>query len=133
MATGKNQGRHGPAAHGETNDAEHSASPGELPPVLLDQVVSETSAKLASENQLDPAVRAVLVEVARRFVGQPLVLDPTGAALLEGLLRAEFPLFAERPALLAKAAREVARVLLADPTAHRRLENLWAELAEEAS
>ena len=48
-------------------------------------------------------------------------------------LAAEFPLFAERPALLAKAARQVAEALLADPGSHRRLEHLWQTLGEEAA
>jgi hypothetical protein len=34
---------------------------------------------------------------------------------------------------LAKAAREVARALLADPSSHRRVEHLWLALLEEAS
>ena len=71
--------------------------------------------------------------VARRFAGQALTPEPVGAALFEALLAAQFPLFAERPALLAKAAREVTRALLADPSSHRRVEHLWLALVEEAS
>ena len=77
-------------------------------------------------------MRVALVEVARRFAGQPLVLEPTGVALFEALLAGEFPLFKERPALVTEAARQVAQALLADPSSHRRIEHLWQTLSEEA-
>ena len=138
MPTGQNPRGRRNAAHSESatakdREAQGQEAPGELPNPLLDQVMSETAAQLGEPAQLDPKVRAALVEVARRFAGQPLVLDPTGVALLETLLAAEFPLFAERPALLANAARQVAQALLADPSSHRRIEHLWHTLAEEAA
>jgi hypothetical protein len=106
---------------------------GDVPQPLLDQVMSETASQLAEPAQLDPRVRAALAAVARRFAGQPLQLEPTGAALFEALLAAEFPLFANRPALLTDAARQVAQALLADPSSHRRIEHLWHTLSEEAA
>lgn len=138
MATGQNPSGRGNASHAESAAARRDDPPdkddqGDAPNPFLDQVMSETASRLAEPAQLDPRVRAALVEVARRFAGQPLVLDPTGVALLEALLSAEFPLFAERPALLVKAARQVAEALLADPGSHRRLEHLWQTLAEEAA
>lgn len=142
MATGQNPRGRGSASHSESaakaNDAQRDDSSskdeqGDAPNPFLDQVMSETASQLAEPEQLDPRVRAALVEVARRFAGQPLELDPTGVALLEALLSAEFPLFAERPALLAKAARQVAQALLADPSSHRRIEHLWQTLSEEAA
>jgi hypothetical protein len=138
MATGQNPSGRGSASNAESAAARGDEPPGsqrhdDLPNPFLDQVMSETASQLAEPAQLDPRVRAELVEVARRFAGQPLVLDPTGVALLEALLAAEFPLFAERPALLAKAARQVAEALLADPGSHRRLEHLWQTLGEEAA
>lgn len=132
MTSGQNRKRHDRESDAEAAASE-PAAPGDLPSPLLDQVMSETAAQLSEPSQLDPAVRAQLVSVARRFAGQPLELEPTGAALFEALLAAEFPLFAERPALLGKAAREVARLLLADPTSHRRIEHLWQTLSEEAA
>jgi hypothetical protein len=132
MSTGQDPRRRSRAAAAESA-ASQPAPQGDLPPQLLDQVMSETAAQLSEPAQLDPAVRAALVAVARQFAGQPLVLEPTGVALFEALLAAEFPLFAGRPALLAKAAREVAGALLADPTSHQRVEHLWLALAEEAS
>lgn len=132
MSTGQDPRRRDRAA--QSDAAAHEPAPaGDLPPPLLDQVMSETAAQLAEPAELDPAVRAALAIVARQFAGQPLVLEPTGVALFEALLAAEFPLFAQRPAMLTKAAYEVARVLLADPSSHQRIEHLWTSLAEEAS
>jgi hypothetical protein len=133
MTSGQNRKRHERAVDAEHAAAEEPTRAGELPSPLLDHVMSETAAQLAEPEQLDPAVRTRLLEVARRFAGQPLILESTGAALFEALLATEFSLFAERPALLSKAAREVARVLLADPTSHRRVEHLWQTLSEEAA
>jgi hypothetical protein len=138
MATGQNPSGRSSASGAESAAARRDEPPGsqrhdDEPNPFLDQVMSETASQLAEPAQLDPHVRAALVEVARRFAGQPLVLDPTGVALLEALLAAEFPLFAERPALLTSAARQVAEALLTDPGSHRRLEHLWQTLAEEAA
>jgi hypothetical protein len=132
MPTGQNPRRRERASQQEAK-APEPAPEGDLTPPLLDQVMSQTAAQLAEPAQLDPAVRAALVAVARQFTGQALVVEPVGAALFEALLAAQFPFFAERPALLAKAAREVARALLADPSSHRRVEHLWLALLEEAS
>jgi len=134
MPTGQNPRRRERASQQEAKAHESEPVPaGDLTPPLLDQVMSQTAAQLAAPEQLDPTVRAALVNVARRFAGQALVAEPVGAALFEALLAAQFPLFAERPALLAKAAREVARALLADPSSYRRVEHLWLALLEEAS
>jgi len=136
MPTGQNPRKrdHSAETKARASERAHEQSPpNDLPSPLLDQVMSETAAKLSEPERLEPAVRAALVAVAQRFAGQPLVPEPTGLALFEALLAAEFPLLAERPPLLTKAAGEVARVLLADPTSHRRLEHLWITLAEEAS
>lgn len=102
-------------------------------PSMLDDVVAQTSERLATPQELSAAVRAALVEVARRYAGQPLTLDPAGIALVEALLSAEFAIFAERPPLLARTARAVAQSLLNDPEARLRLEHLWAQLGEECA
>jgi hypothetical protein len=105
----------------------------ELPPNILGQVVAETASSLAQAEEADPTLKAAMVEVARRFIGQPITVDPIGTALLEAILRGQFAFLAERPALLAKTARTVAASLLADPAARLRVEHLWAKLSEEAA
>jgi len=111
-----------------TND-----SAGELPPDMLREVVAETSAQLATPEELDPTIKAGMLEVARRFAGQPMTVDPAGTALLETVLRFQLPALADRQALLSRTARVVATSLLADPQARLRVEHLWAKLMEEAA
>lgn len=107
--------------------------PAELPPDMLREVVAETSARLATPEQIDPALRRAMREIARRFAGQPMTVDPAGTALLEAVLRFQLPALENRPALLARTARVVADSLLADPEARLRVEHLWARLAEESA
>jgi hypothetical protein len=52
---------------------------------------------------------------------------------LEAMLRVQFSMLADRPALLTRTARTVAGSLLADPAARTRVEHLWAKLAEECA
>src|SRR6476620_1292605 len=87
--------------------AERSAGH-ELPPDVLREIVAETSARLAKPQDIDPALRAALRDVARQFSGQPMTADPAGTALLEAVLRVQLPALAERPPLLARTARTVA-------------------------
>lgn len=72
-------------------------------------------------------------DVARHFAGQPITVDPVGAALLEAVLRFQFPALVARPALLSRTARSVAGSLLSDPAARLRVEHLWATLLEEVA
>jgi len=108
-------------------------SPTDLPADMLREVVAETSARLATPEQIDPALRAAMVEVARRFAGQPMTVEPAGTALVEAVLRVQFPALAERQRLLTRTARMVASSLLADPVARLRVEHLWATLAEDSA
>jgi len=119
--------------HKQQSSPMERAASGELPPDVLREIVAETSARLAKPQEIDPALHAALVEVARRFPGQPMTVDPTATALLEAVLRIQFPALAERPPLLARTARTVATSLLADPAARLRVEHLWATLAEDAA
>jgi hypothetical protein len=98
---------------------------------MLREIVDQTAASMARPQEIDPAVKAAMLDVARRYAGQPMVVDPAGTALLEAMLRVQFPMLADRPPLLARTARTVAGSLLADPTARMRVEHLWAKLAEE--
>lgn len=102
-------------------------------PSMLDDVVAETSELLTTPQDLPSETRAALINVARQFAGQPLALDPAGTALVEALLRTEFPVLAERPPLLARTARAIAQSLLNDPDARLRVEHLWAQLGEESA
>jgi hypothetical protein len=49
------------------------------------------------------------------------------------VLKHQFSFLTNRPALLRRAAKTVAESLLADLTARRRLEHVWARLSEEVA
>lgn len=100
---------------------------------VLSEIVAETAAQLASAEPPDPALHAAMVAVAREYVGQPMTLEPAATALLAVVLQHQFSFLASRPALLHRAAKTVAESLLADLTACRRLEHLWAKLSEEVA
>jgi hypothetical protein len=132
MTSQPDQRREASIQHQPASSAANRAAGGEMPPDVLREIVAETSARLAKPEEIDPALRAALVEVARRFAGQPMTLDPAATALLEAVLRLQFPALAQRPALLTQTARTVASSLLADPAARLRVEHLWGTLAEDA-
>ena len=117
-------------AHQENHAPDESA---ELEPDVLSEIVAETAAQLASAEPADPALHAALTAVARQHIGQPMTAETTGAALLAAVLQHQFPFLSARPILLARAAKTVAESLLADLSARRRLEHLWAKLLEEVS
>src|SRR4051812_29778446 len=72
----------------------------QLAPDVLREIVAQTASNLAQPEQIAPALRAALVEVARQYAGQPLAVDPAGTALLEAVLRVQLPALAQRPRLL---------------------------------
>jgi hypothetical protein len=117
----------------DDSHADDRQSGSDLPPDVLSEIVAQTASNLAAPQKIDPALQAALIDVARTFAGQPMTVDPAGTALLEAVLRLEFPALAERPPLLTRTARTVATSLLADPAARLRVEHLWATLAEDAS
>lgn len=105
----------------------------ELPPDVLAEIVAETAAQLASVEPPDPELHAAMVAVARAHAGQPMTVEPAGSALLAAVLQHQFSFLSSRPALLNRVAKTVAESLLADLTARRRLEHLWAKLSEEVA
>ncbi|HEY2410749.1 MAG TPA: hypothetical protein VGI40_00820 [Pirellulaceae bacterium] len=106
---------------------------GDLPADVLSEIVAETTAQLASAEPIDPALHAAMVAIAREYAGHPMTVEPGGAALLAAVLQHQFSFLATRPALLNRAAKTVAESLLADLTARRRLEHVWAKLLEEVA
>jgi hypothetical protein len=106
---------------------------GELAADMLSEIVAETAAQLAAFEPPDPALHAAMVAVAREYAGQPMTVEPAGTALLAVVLQHQFSFLAGRPALLNRAAKTVAESLLADLTARRRVEHVWAKLLEEVA
>jgi hypothetical protein len=119
--------------HQDAAPASHAEAESNLPSDMLSEIVAQTASQLAKPEKIEPELRQALVDVAQRFTGQPMTVEPTGTALLEAVLRWQHPELASRPPLLAIAARTVAESLLADPAARLRVEHLWATLAEQTA
>ena len=105
----------------------------DLPAEVLSEIVAETAAQLASAEPPDLALQAAMLVIAREYCGQAMTTDPVGLALLGAVLKTQFPFLAKRQGLLDRVAKTVAESLLADFTARRRLEHLWAKLSEEVA
>ncbi len=102
-------------------------------PDLLGRVLAETSEICGVDEPLDEADAAALREVARRFHGQPLVLDPIGVELVQTLLRSHFPAQPHDSQLWQAIAAKIALTLMDDPTSRKRLEALWVGLGGAAA
>jgi hypothetical protein len=132
MSSGHDPRRKHEVTHEQVAPARDSNA-GDLPGDVLREIVDQTASSMERPQEIDPAVKAAMLDVARRYAGQPMVLDAAGTALLEAMLRVQFSMLADRPALLTRTARTVAGSLLADPAARTRVEHLWAKLAEECA
>ena len=127
---------HEPRREGKIEVNREEAAPeraADLSADVLSEIVAETAAQLASSEPPDPELHAAMAAVARENAGQPMMVEPAGAALLAVVLKHQFSFLAGRPTLLKRAAKIVAESLLADLTARRRLEHLWAKLSEEVA
>lgn len=110
---------------------EQSADEGDdAAPDFLKQVMSQTVAGMTSTRELSPQVYAALLEVAKRYPGEPLSLDPIAIELVSACLKVQMPAIAGREALSRRMHAWVASSLLDDPAARQRLAELWARLGE---
>ena len=101
-------------------------------PDFLKEVMSQTVAGMTSTRELSPKVFSALLEVAKRYPGEPLSLDPIAIELVGACLSVQMPAIAAREALSRRMYSWVASSLLDDPVARQRLAELWARLGEAA-
>ena len=101
-------------------------------PDFLKEVLSQTVAGITSTRELSPKVFAALLEVAKRYPGEPLSLDPIAVELVGACLAVQMPAIAAREALSRRMYAWIASSLLEDPAAQQRLTELWARLGEAA-
>ena len=116
------------ATHAEPQEAD-DAGPA---PDFLKEVMSQTVAGITSTRELSPKVFTALLEVAKRYPGEPLSLDPVAIELVGACLAVQMPAIAAREALARRMFAWVASSLLEDPAARQRLAELWARLGEAA-
>jgi hypothetical protein len=117
----------------EREERREEQAAGDISDDTLIKILEQTADSLARPEEVDPALQSAMVDVARQFFGQPISVDPVGTTLMEAVLRVQFPLFEQRPALLSQTARTIAATLLSDPAARLRVEYLWARLQEDAA
>lgn len=101
-----------------------------LDPALLERVVKQT---LAAADEQDASTSADLQRlrmVAHRRKGQNLVLEPVVIEMVRAMLGAEFAGLDADPERFREISMRIARTLIDDPVSCKRLENLWARLAE---
>ncbi len=129
MSTGGSAGDSGgKQVRGINTDAAAGSAP--VDPALLARVLQQT---LAAADEQDPAHAADLQRlraIAHRRKGQNLVLEPVVIEMVRGVLGAEFAGLDKDPVRFNEVTMRIARSLLDDPVANKRLENLWARLAE---
>jgi hypothetical protein len=115
-----------------TADAEPSSEQiARSDPALLEKVVLQTLDALGSAAQSADSIDVQrLRTVAHRRRGQPLTLEPVAIELVRAILGPDFGGLGDQPELFLSVSAQVARALMDDPSACRRLENLWARLCE---
>jgi hypothetical protein len=97
---------------------------------LLEKVLEETLS--ASHHGAPGSITGLeaLRDVARRYRGQPLVLDPVAMELVWAMLRSSFPKVREGSREWRTMSTRIAQTLLDDPVARERLKAFWGRLTE---
>jgi hypothetical protein len=101
-----------------------------IDPALLARVMEQT---LAAADDKDTSVSGDLQRlkaIAHRRKGQNLVLEPVVIEMVRAMLGAEFAGLEADPERFKEVTMKIARTLLDDPTANKRLESLWSRLNE---
>jgi hypothetical protein len=97
-------------------------------PGLLDEVLQNT----LSLNSISPRELSDLIDIGRRYFGQPLVEDPIGVELVEVVLRHRLAAVTAPGDRRREMARQITESLLNDPTCESRLRAFWDQLLEAA-
>ena len=106
-----------------------AAAPGSsFDPELLERVLQETFSAVISDDPLAKTDRDVLTEVALRYPGQPLCLQPVATELVFALLRTHLGRFESFVQAGNTLAARIAETLMEDPEARKRLGSLWDRL-----
>ena len=98
---------------------------------LWEKVLRETTEGDGGSASLNTAEREGLRDVARRYRGQPLTLQPVAAALVEAVLSPHLPENAGTAAFWQGAFLQIAQTQLDDPHTHELLDLFWSRLQGE--
>lgn len=98
-------------------------------PALLEQILEETLSD-GAVSHLDPVALQALGEVAKRFPGVALVVDPIAVELVKALLKTHFRGFGASDAFWQEVSQQIATTLCEAPDTQEKLERLWSQLTE---
>jgi membrane-anchored protein YejM (alkaline phosphatase superfamily) len=99
-------------------------------PALFERVVRQTLALAEDQDAETSADLQKLRVIAHRRKGQHLMLEPVVVEMVMAMLGASFAGLDADPQRYREIAMKIARTLLEDPVASKRMENLWVRLAE---
>lgn len=101
---------------------------GSVNPSLLDEVLQNT----LSLDSVSPRELSDLIDIGRRYYGQPLAEEPIGIELVEVVLRHRLAAVAPQQDQRREMARQITESLLSDPSCESRLRAFWDQLLEAA-
>jgi hypothetical protein len=104
-----------------------------IDPSVWENVLRQTAGKDESDDPLTHAELEALREVARRYPGQPLTLQPIAAELVQAVVMPRIPADHKDAKFLQDAFERIAQTQLDDPVANDRLHHLWSQLQGERS
>jgi hypothetical protein len=103
---------------------------GRIDPAILEKVLQQTLSAADDAIAVDPIHVQRLRAVAHRRGSQPLMVEPTVVELVRAVLGADFAGLAGDPERFKAMTVEIARALMDDPIASRRLEGMWKRLCD---
>lgn len=117
-----------PGDRREPVEQEESQSAAVPDPALLEQVLEETLSGHALW-QLEPVELQALANVAQRYPGAALVVDPVAVELVKSILKARFRALNASEVLWHDVSCQIATALCEAPDTRARLERLWSQLS----
>ena len=100
---------------------------------LLEHVMRQTLECCETVEPLNAAEMRALGEVARRYRGRPLVLEPVAVELVEAVLDSFCPTANNSSRFWRNISVQVAQSIIDDPPALARLKTFWIRLSEKES
>jgi hypothetical protein len=99
-------------------------------PALLLRVLEQTLSSKDAPDAVEAADIERLKTVARQRHGQPLTVEPVAVEMVRAVLGAHFARLGKDPDTFNDITLQIARTLMEDPSACKRLETLWSRLNE---
>jgi len=99
-------------------------------PALLLRVLEQTLSAGDAPDAIEAADIERLKSIARHRHGQPLAVEPVAVEMVRAVLGSHFARLGKDPDTFNDMTLQIARTLMEDPAACKRLETLWSRLNE---